>query len=392
MADPVTTQITTEAWLDDPEGIRIEPLDELTEYEYVKIANQVGVCKIKLPAKFSKRKLKLDAITEIWQGYGPGTLKMDFCGFLRAWNLGDDAGLDYYDLYSLSLMHLLKRRCVMNLSGSAQADKTDYADDMLKEVVKEQLGSSAGTGRNLTSVGGGFTIENDLAKGPSVSKAFAHKKVFDTATEIVQSSNELGTKLYFDIEPIITEIATGKLGLFFRTYTGQRGDNRTVESGIANPVFIGKEWGNFSNGLLEIDYQDEENFIRVLGQGKGTDREYVERSNASRIGKSIWNRCEGTRDARDVEIGDTTTLNSEGDAALDEMAPKFRLSGDVIETPTFRYGIEWNFGDLVTVTYKGIQMSGMIDIVVVKKTPSSPRRVTARINISGNLTAGGYSS
>jgi len=192
----------TEIYLCDQTGVRLEALDYVTEYEYANIANAPGPFRIKLPAKFDRNKVKLDNIVEIWRGYGPGTLKLDYCGFLRGWVFGDEAGLEYTEIFGYSTMELLTRRIVLEWAGSAKADMTDYTDDMVKAIAIDQLGADTViTARNLTSVGGGFTVQADLSDGVSISKAFAYKNVLEVCQEVCDAGAQAGTRVYFDIVP-----------------------------------------------------------------------------------------------------------------------------------------------------------------------------------------------
>jgi hypothetical protein len=354
--------------------VRIECLDYITEYEYGKVANSPAPFRLRLPSKFDRSKIKLDNIVEIWRGYGPGTLKLDYCGFVRAWVFADDAGQEYTELYGLSSMELLARRITKDFTGIRVVDHTD---DMIKAYVKDTLGSDAGTGRDLTSVGGGFTIQIDLADGPSHTRTFAYKNMLEIAQEICDASFQAGTELYFDIVPVISSSVTGALAFQLQTFTDQRGDDRTWDS--SKPVFVGNEWGNFQNGSLEFDYSEEVNYAYVLGQGEGGSRETAEVSDTSRLGMSIWNRREGSKDARGVDYGDTAALTGEGNTYLRESMPKFRFGGEIIETPTFRYGRDWGFGDRVTSIYAGYQRDAMISKVLVSRDSSGQESITASL-------------
>lgn len=369
-----------EIFLCDPVGTRIECLDYVTEYQYSKITNAPAPFALKLPTKFDRSKIKLDSIVEIWRGHGPGTLKLDYCGFVRGWVFGDNAGLEYTLIFGYSSMELLARRIVANYAGSAQAEMTDNADDTIKAIGKDQLGSDTTAARDLTSVGGGFTIQADLADGQSLTKAFSWKNVLEIMQEIADASAQAGTEVYFDIVPMVSSSVTGALAFQLQTYTDQRGDDRTWDS--SKPVFIGPEWGNFENGAAEYDYTEEVNYVYALGQSEGVDREKVEVPDTSRMGMSIWNRREGAKDARDIDFGDTAALTGEANTYLAEYKPVFRFSGDIVETPAFRYGRDWGWGDRVTAIYAGIQRDAMIGKVLIGMDSTGQESITARLEVS----------
>lgn len=375
---------TTEVYLCDPEGIRIELLDYFSELEYIKKVNNPGPFRIRLPSKFDRKKVRLDNIIEIWRGFGPGTLKLDYCGFLLDWDFGDEGGIDYTELTGLSSMELMKRRIVKDYAGSAQAAQTDSADDLIKSIAKDQLGSDTTAARDLTSVGGGFTIQADLADGQSITKDFAYKNMLTICQEIAASSAQAGTKVYFDIVPVVSSAVTGALAFQLQTFTDQRGNDRTQDS--SSPIFIGKEWGNFNNGVYSQINSEAINYCYVLGMGEGESRETTEVSKTAGLGLSIWNRREGSKDARNVteKTGDATARmnarTAEGNTFLDENKPKIKLGGDIVETPSFRYSRDWNFGDMVTISYVDFEADGMIDNVHITRDTSG-ESIQARIEI-----------
>jgi hypothetical protein len=372
----------TEIYLCDPAGVRIECLDYVTDFEYAKIASEIAPFRIKLPSKFDRNKIRLDNIIEIWRGFGPGTLKWDYTGFVRAWLFADDAGQEYTELYGYCLKELLSRRIVKDYAGSVKADMTDHADDMIKAITKDQLGSDAAAGRDLTSVGGGLTIQADLHDGQSITKLFAYKNVLEICQEICDASTQAGTEVYFDIVPVISSAVTGALAFQLQTFTDQRGNDRTWNS--SQPVFIGSEWGNLQNGNMEFDYSEEINYAYALGQGEGTGREVIEIATApdiARSGMSIWNLREGAKDAKQIDFGDTAGLTGEANTYLNENKPKFRFGGDIVETPAFRYGKDWGFGDRVTAIYAGYQKDAMISKVLVSRDSSGQETITTRLEV-----------
>jgi hypothetical protein len=94
---------------------------------------------------------------------------------------------------------------------------------------------------------------------------------------------------------------------------------------------------------------------------------------------SIWNRREGAKDARNVDYGDTAALTGEANTYLNENKPKMKFSGDIVETPAFRYGHDWWFGDRVTLVYAGIEKDSLINKVMVSKGEDGQETITARI-------------
>jgi len=369
----------TEVYLDDPTGVRLEALDYITGFEYAKIKNAPGPVRLTLPARFDRSLARLDNIIEIWRGYDPGSLKLDYCGFVRGRVFGDSAGQKYTELYGYSPLDLLRRRIVANAAGSAEAEMTDYADDMIKAIVTDQLGADAAADRDLTSVGGGFTVQADTSDGQSITKGFAYKNVLEICQEICDASAQAGTRVYFDVVPVVSSSVTGMLAFQFRTYTDYRGDDRTWDSD--SPLYVGAEWGNFQNGMYGEDYSELKNYVYALGQGEGVVRDIEEAEDATSEGLSIWNRCEGGKDARHIEFGDTDGLTAEAYTYLEEHKAVTSFDGEVVETPSFRYGKDWNFGDGITIAYAGVQKEAMIAKVKVRRDSDGQETITAKLEV-----------
>ena len=99
------------------------------------------------------------------------------------------------------------------------------------------------------------------------------------------------------------------------------------------------------------------------GQGEEAEREIVEVSDAARIGMSPWNRREGFADARNEST--TAGVTAKGNEVLAAGRPRLRFSASLKDTELARYGMEWEFGDRVTASYRGRQFDGMIKAVTI---------------------------
>jgi hypothetical protein len=149
--------------------------------------------------------------------------------------------------------------------------------------------------------------------------------------------------------------------LELRTYTGQRGVDRRRQAGNPDAVLIGPDYGNFDNARMEMDYTDEKTYIYAGGLGEGAARVIGTASDAVRIGASPFGRREYFKDSRH-----STTLadaNDEADSELRERRLKVSLTGSIIETPNVRYGINFSFGDLLTVEFNGQLFDARVSVV-----------------------------
>ena len=355
-------ETTHEVWLCDQYGSRLTIIDNLINFVFVKVVNSIGYCSVTLPGNFSETYQTLigvDYMIEFWRSPAQGTMQLESVFFIRDITYEEDTqGNDIIILSGPDGNDLLDRRIVAYAAGSSESSKSDLADDMLKEIVKENLGASAtDSDRDLTDLS--FTVAGDISDGPHIVKAFSWRNVLQVLQDITFMSAENGTSLFFDVVPIV--ISSSVIGFEFRTYTDQRGQDRTYDSN--NPVVFSKEWGNLSNPLLRYDYNKEANYIYGGGQGEGTDRVISEQSDASRIGSSVWNRREMFTDARN----ETTAAGVANKAKeiLRENVPLVRFTGILLDTPQARYGVDWFFGDRVEISYRNIQFQGIAKALMI---------------------------
>lgn len=237
--------------------------------------------------------------------------------------------------------YLLDKRSILAPAGDAQAQMTDCADDMIKTIIRQTLGTSAtDTARTVA----GLTVEADRSACGSISKAFHGRKVLDVINEICGSSLDDGLYLTYDF------VRSGVNSITFRTYTGQRGVNRGINSG--SPIILRWEAGNLAEPSLAVDYYDGYNYIYAAGQGQGGERLTAYKTySVPQVGER---RLETYIDARNVDSQDE--LQEEADAAFQQLRPRFKFNGYLADTQSLRYGLQLGYGDIVGVAYENTEL------------------------------------
>jgi len=118
---------------------------------------------------------------------------------------------------------LLDQRIVGFALGTPQTEKEGHADDLIKQICRENLQAD---GREIPNL----TIEKDLGLAPIIKiDNIAWRSVLAVCQEIAQASFEKGVPLYFDL------IADINLGLRLKTFVGQRGNDRAGVVGVDSP-------------------------------------------------------------------------------------------------------------------------------------------------------------
>ena len=331
-------------------------ISDFEKLEYVRNENNVGVMTLTLPyLSYNYENFMVDQILEIWrEKNGVLTLQNETAYFLRKWEITYSNGTTSIMLTAFDANYLLDGAIVAYYAGESESDKTDHADDMIKEIVDENLASGS-SDADRTKI----TVAGDLGACSSVTKGFAWRNVLLVCQEIAQLANENGDYLAFDV------VRTNPCEFEFRTYEGQRGKDHTRDSG--DPRLVSRKAGNLIEAKFITDHTYERNYIYVGGQGELSARAKVERTNTDRINSSDWNRREYFADGRHVST--TASLNSIGDEKLDEFKPGQVMEGRIVDTEGMQFGVHYGFGDLLTVEAFGYAVDCHVSTVHATVTP-----------------------
>lgn len=359
---------TVQVYLTTDLGVRIALLDQFMELEYTRVVNDIGTLRGTWSQQiFDPAWLHEDYRVEVWRAaLAGGPKRLDTVGLLRYWNPKTTGMVGTVEIVAPDYNEILARRIVAYADGSAQADKTDEADDFMKEIVRDNMGADCvDTARDLTTWG--LSVVADEALGPSVEKKFSRRVVLDAIRELAETATTNGTPVYFELAPLTSTTCE------FRTWINQPGVDRTAD------VLVGLEYGNLKDPSYEYDAMDELTYIYAGGQGEGAGRNIQAASDTARIGASAINRREGWADA---SVADTDAgVQTEADAALEAGKPRRFLGGTLVETPGCLYGRDWYFGDRVTAVYGGQQYACLVKAVTVRITSTDGEQITADLEV-----------
>ena len=363
---------TYEIWLDDAYGRRAKLVDKFTGFNATRVANGIGALSLQLSPDYDAY-LKKDAVIEVWRKPTDGALAIFNAYFIRDWLFASQVNGDFTTVWGLDGGYLLDGRIVAYDAASAQCLKTDYADDLIKAVVRENLGSSAtDTDRDLTSAG--FSVEVDQSAAQSITLGFAYKNVLDVCKEAASASREAGTRLYYEVVPTIA--STGKITWEFRTHVNQPGIDRT---GTAKLVF-GDQWGNLEGGSIEYDYTDERTVVYSCGQGIKSERIVEEVEDTTRSSESPWARREKAYNCSG-QAETSAAVTAAGNARLNELRPALRTAGTITEGMTTKLGVHWGCGDKVVTAYRGKELDAIITAVTVSLDGEGRETIGGRFEV-----------
>ena len=353
------------AWIYDSAGIPVEFVDDFTTdggaaFSCTRSVNTPGRFAMNLPAKY----LPLFRDSRRWLDYriglfrriddGPEVLDTATVYLVRSLVRRRKGLVRSLTIGGPSAMQILKRRIINAAAGSAAAKKTDQLDDMMRVIVREQFGSGAGAGRDISTL---LTVEADQALGISSTRAFSYDNVLEQLQDLAVEAGGTAVPLFFDV------VAPTMATLEFRVRAGQWGINRTTSAGGQDAVLLSSDEDTLSDVEVEERYDEEVNYVYVGGSGQEATRVVEPVSDTTRIATSALNRCEAFGAYTNSE--DSAVLTGHGNTLLRAGRPKKRMEARIVSSPTAQYGQHWNYGDKLTANDAGDVFDARVDTITI---------------------------
>jgi len=355
-----------EVWLTTDYGKRIALLTTFRELQYSIIANDVGQLALSLPPTFDTSLLEPDYTIQVWRApLGTSQLAMQRMYILRYWRYERQDGALSIIVQGEDSNSILDRRVVAAYSGTTLAAKTDYADDMMRELVNENVVAALDSDRDISFV----TVAPELTDGPILQVRMSYKNLLSVLKELGEASRAVGTEVFFDMH---ANALSATFSCEFRTKTGQPGRDLT-----ALGILFSEEMGNLEDATLEFDYRGEKNVIYALGQGSGVAQNIQEAEDTTRSQSSRYGRIEGAESAGSQQEDDEVLAVAR--TALDVGRPLRRFGGRIKDTRGARYGVDWWFGDRVTVRFLDQEFDAIIRAVSVRVGADGKEEIDARV-------------
>ncbi|GAG44784.1 unnamed protein product, partial [marine sediment metagenome] len=232
----------------------------------------------------------IDGRLEVYRRAGAGAYYLDgeTQWFIRKFGFSGDFVRPLITIQAFDLNHLIDRRYIEYAAGTSYTNKTDFIDDMMKEIIDENAGPSAvDADRDMSPW---LTIQADLSLAPSATKGFSWRKMLPVLQELAETSFENGTWLGFDIVKSTNSISD------FRTYIDQRGVDLTGK------VVVSDLNGSLAKPNVVYDYSKEITEVTAAGRGEGLDRSTVSVVDPNRSIRSPLNRIEKATNAAQTDI------------------------------------------------------------------------------------------
>lgn len=334
-----------------------------TKFSLVYGLNGIGELVITIPLENRRSDyFKQNGICEVWRSVnGVPRLEGERLWRLRSYtDLYDITRRRWAELRFLDDNDLLDTRIVESFLGTNAGTESIAADDYMKTVVSEQFDSSRANAN--------LSVAASTTQAATVSRITGYNNLYDTLLNIHKATLS-ATPVFFDC--VRTSTTTSE----FRTFYGQRGTNRGAESG--QPLVISMEAGNMVEPRLSYDWRQEVNFVYAFGQGEGSAR-----SSATYPADYPSNGAllrEAAIDARNVTVGDTDELTQAAKVEYEKRKTRPRFSCNIQDTPEFRYGLDFRFGDVLIANYHNHSFDVHVNTVKIEVDELGKEHLTLQV-------------
>lgn len=420
---------TYEFYLSDDSGKRIVSLQGYAFFSYARLVEGYGSFQIGFPYSILENQsmpiFSVDWRVEVWRSADIGyPMRYEATYLLRRYNVYDrEDGVRMVVWYGRDYKDLLSRRNIIQPAGYPQTMKELHIDDMMKEIVSEQMlynsamNADAVLDNSRAYPQDEFSVQGNFSLGPFYRYTFPDKNVLDVLKELREASVELyqldpfaNKKIYFDVLPwntekrvsyilqeidgdlILYENGDGILeesspyeystiyGVQFVTFADLRGTDRT-----GNSLVFSVENGNISAPSYSLNHFEENNSAIIKGYGRGDSRAWDEVQNYDGVHASRWNRCEIVVDASTEpdqgQLANYAYPVLRKNAVQEEIDVTFLNIPENPVSPRSLYGVDWDLGDLLPVSYAGKQFTLEVMNVYVSMNEDGEENITGRNTI-----------
>lgn len=355
---------------------------------YVLNCGQIGAMTCTLGPEFNNR-LPKDGRVHIMRSVngGPAQREGESCFLIREWTYADN----YTTITAVHANDLMRRRFILYSGNNVGLTYVQFTatpgDNAIKTIWKQNAGSSIDLVHRATNdeqatayddqedISAYVSVQANVSAAPNVDLWIPWRNMLDVFFDIENMSYLLGTFLIAEI------VAPTENTLELRTYTGIRGVDRRFSTG--NGLVFTPSRGNLENSLLTVNAIEEVTLAQALGADNGGGTWYRFAGAAqdnTRLFQSPLNRIEGIYDDNNAPADGTLTNDSL--AAVRAGRPVITAIGDLVETDQCIRGIDFNFGDLVTVQVAGVQYDMRLDVLDVTISGGT-ERTQARFQYNG---------
>lgn len=256
-----------------------------------------------------------------------------------------------WTIKALALKSVIGQRITIPPSATAYDNKQGNAETVLKHYVNKNIINPVDIDRKITQM----ILATNVNRGPTVSwqSRFANLAEEETAISLVTG---IGWDVTLDIQQ--------KKWVF----DVKEGRDLTVGQIVLPPVIFSPQF----DSLQSLHYTESElnykNAAYVAGQGEGVERRVIEIASGEGLNRHeifIDARDVAEKDDDDLPIPEQTIINTfaeRGQQQLNEFLQEQYLEGQILTHSPFKYEVDYDLGDIVTIQNKswGVTMDSRI--------------------------------
>ena len=320
--------------------------------------------------------LRKDAILVIYRTIGnQRSLLLDTVFFIRSVEQFREAtGSFVIKITAYDTNYLLSSRLTTAQKNNKPetAYKTETLSQTMYELVRDNIGSKSGI-RQMTN----FTESRELPTyGYTIEKysssdgmSFYYMNLLDALQQLNQLSttpievNDEIYPVYFDV------VAIDANSFVFQQFAQQRGVDRRFSSGTNRTALISDTMGQMTEVSFVADWQNEKTaadsvFLNITGTAK------VDPVRVQDI-RRVANTPFSVREV--VYNSPVKDVTASGNSFLKEPVnyPTFTAYAKLQDSPGFLYGIDWGYGDYITINIFGTFVDVRINAISFNLTNKS---------------------
>lgn len=335
--------------------------EDITSFECSRSENTVGAFTCTLPMRREYEQIEADYMLELQRSFDGELWSNDLHAiwFVRSISIDySEEGAETLTLTGTDQLGLLQRRIVAYFQVQDTENGQNYysckdmpAKDMLRQIVRENFtaavrgvpaddepGSTKMVGRDHRIMPH-FLVEDNDEDVPIVHAEFAWADVGSALNQVVDAVLQKHRRLIYDL--VYDDVGRR---FIFRCWLDQRGVDRSAS------VLFSLENGNVLSVRMTKDFTNEATWAHVGGDGQGTLRVVAAATNAA-FDRTQFYPIECFVDASDVK-NNQDLLERKGKRELNRRRPRWMFSAQAQDTPHCRFGIDFRYGDKVTIAHR----------------------------------------
>jgi hypothetical protein len=162
----------------------------------------------------------------------------------------------------------------------------------------------------------------------------------------------------------------------FRTFKNYQGIDHSITS--ASQVVVSIENGALFEAELIADYTDEVTVTYARGANNTGTGNVLPVIDIPRLGANPYNRRELLVDVSDS--ADDAVIEQKGKIALFANRPRVYFNGLLKDTPGLAFGVNYNYGDLITANFSNYLIDCRLDTIQVSWNQGSGEQFEARLH------------